>query len=334
MPSGSGESGLWIDFQYQGVSGAKNLKPIGSPADLEARIAAWKPATYVLSQDTRERHSEIPAATISFGTGGFGINCDVSGAWLDERRATLLQQFVDFVLRVHAQRPQRTKLTQCSVWWRAPYPRVRPPHNADGPLTLGTLVNILDVTELRGGSHTDARDPSEIEALLDGPLPDSARRERHGDLVVIQWAPDLASDDAVAKARTEQERWCVRHLKLPRSSDCNEFGDKCELVIAIAKHDVLTAYREGPQIGYKAIMAKANGEVDEAEWAELAQWAKLRKLPDGTPLAELKIIVPIRHAALQLRQRALADGMSAVLYPDNSGKWWDVAPNGEWVDSE
>jgi hypothetical protein len=78
--------------------------------------------------------------------------------------------------------------------------------------------------------------------------------------------------------------------------------------------------------------AIADEPADVAPWAELETWTRERKLPDGTPLEQLRLIAPTRDVALALRGRATAVGATAVLYADSSGRWWNPNPPGPWIE--
>ena len=74
------------------------------------------------------------------------------------------------------------------------------------------------------------------------------------------------------------------------------------------------------------------GQLDAKALDEIRIWLQEGALPDGTPLKELSLILPNRQAALDVRDVALAAGVSKVLYVDDSDGWWDPFPEGDWIE--
>ena len=53
-------------------------------------------------------------------------------------------------------------------------------------------------------------------------------------------------------------------------------------------------------------------------------------MPDGTPVAAVRVIVPLRHHAFEIAEQARAAGIDGVLYPDDDGDLWNPDPPGAW----
>jgi hypothetical protein len=138
--------------------------------------------------------------------------------------------------------------------------------------------------------------------------------------------------DALHRVRARQERWLTENVGLDRDDRYNTAGDLLEDADDVEAHPLLTYYHPRNEFGYKAVVPSASGTLEDEEWARLAQWAKRRKLPDGSKLRELHLIVPTRALALKIDKRAKENGISAVLYVDRKGQWWDPSPPGPWLE--
>jgi hypothetical protein len=104
-------------------------------------------------------------------------------------------------------------------------------------------------------------------------------------------------------------------------------GDAPEPMDDLAERPPLTLYSPGRALGYLAVIPTGAG-IDPRLWARASAWLRAGRLPDGAPLAALSLIVPIRKLALDLAPWARANGVAAVLYPDNDGQWWNPSPAG------
>ena len=90
----------------------------------------------------------------------------------------------------------------------------------------------------------------------------------------------------------------------------------------------LLAYDPALRIGYLPVVATDDGRADEQTLAKAAAWMLSGQLPDGTPLVELRLIAPVRAAALALRSRLGRTGALKVLYVTSDGRFWDPLPMG------
>ena len=320
------ECGLWLDFRFVGKSGSKKMAPFGSDDELIEKMRAFTPGEYKL---LHENAGELqgPRVNLSVGAGVLALSFTVTGALLDERRDGLIDGLARFVPLLHRALAGRALLYSCALTTPDPYPHLRPPLSPIAPFSPGTLLDVFDLASFR-----KFREPSETAAVTEAPLPSGVRRERSDDLVVVRWIDSLRDAAVIAAARSREERWLAEHFKPERSGDYNAQGERRELALSLAEHPPLTFYRANTALGYKAIVASPEGEVDEQLWAEMVSWLQRRRLPDGTRLERLRLIVPLREAALAIAGRAARDGIEAVLYTDNRGQWWDPAPPGPWLD--
>lgn len=205
---------------------------------------------------------------------------------------------------------------------RTEAPRARPPRQGT-KWKLGALDYYL-------GQTWHGRDPTckgVLTAIGAAPLPDGATRVVEGDVVHVAFAADLAAVAAVAAARTKSEEWLTPLVPTSPARGWNEQGDRL-VVPRERRTDVppFTFFDPDSRIGYKGLIVDPDsGEVDEAVWAELAAIAATGRLPDGTQVASVRLVVPVRANALQLHERAKADGFEAVAYPAG-GVFWRVDP--------
>ncbi len=109
----------------------------------------------------------------------------------------------------------------------------------------------------------------------------------------------------------------------------NPPGDEEVPTHGFAPHPPLTLYDPVSRHGYKVVAASKDGRVPAGALAEIAAWVEAGRLPDGTPLEAVGIILPAREAALKIREQARAAGVSRVVYTDNKRTLWDPFPPGD-----
>jgi hypothetical protein len=100
------------------------------------------------------------------------------------------------------------------------------------------------------------------------------------------------------------------------------------------RHPPLTFYDRGDRHGYKAIFATvddARPDARRGDLEEAASWIAAGRLPDGTPVSGVSVIVPTREVALALRRKAGALGFTRLLYADDTGMLWNPFPPGKWI---
>lgn len=317
------ECGLWFDFRYSGPSGTR-LRKLGSPEELAARSKTWKPGEYALER-TATVDPEKSGVRISVREGMFALSLRVRGEDLERSRETLLDGLSGFGAKLFDALERIAGLESGYVMPDAPYPRLRPPHVPSNGFAPGSVLDFFDLRRFE-----ELGWKREGSAVARAALPAGAKRVTSGPLVIIRWVRDLRDASAVSAARSRQERWVLAHAELKRDGRYNEEGDLLDKPFDPEEHPPLTFYDEDNGVGYKAVVPSA---IDAAQWAEFRHWLEHRKLPDGTSLNALRLIVPKRALALKLHERASREGIDAVLYADDKGRWWNPSPPGEWVES-
>lgn len=323
------QNGLWLDFRYFGAQAAP-LVPFESVAEVLAASAAWLNHIYVLHS-----HGEgglTPAfqgsyVSFSLDTGTLRLRLQAAQPALDERRATLLDGMVGFLCQLKDTLGAGVRVGPEAFIEQAglAYPAVRPPRLRE-PFRFGHLVDAFDRTYF----SKNPRFQKEVEQLLAAPTPPGCERSEHNGIVVFCWARDLNDEVAVAASCARSERFFVDVINPPVVAAYNDAGDLRTFASSLEAHPPLTMYDAAKKIGYKAIVAEDTGAVEPSDWAAIAAWAAARRLPDGSPLEAMRVIVHFRAAALALHDRAVASGIERVLYPDENGILWDPAPPGLW----
>lgn len=208
------------------------------------------------------------------------------------------------------------------------YARPRPPRQLRG-WDNGAIVAFAD-REWYVSAIGEPDAAEELGRILAAPLPRGATREEHGAMVVFRFVRDLTDPAAVVAARSAYQMWIEKLVPGDVAAGWNEAGDVQILIAAPERHPPLTFYDRTDQHGYKAIFATPDG-VGLEELEQAASWIKAKRLPDGTPVSGISVIVPTRDAAIGLRERAGALGFSRLLYADNSGQLWNPFPPGKWI---
>lgn len=322
LVEGLADTGLWLNFKFYGRSGGR-LTRIQRPEDLETLFRRWKPGGYSLLQDGRDPYGS-PALSVNVREGYFDLNLAAAGEELKKRWATLLESFAGFGRRLFGALSGIATCSQGFTTLDEPWPRPRPPRIQTLSFTPGSLLDLFDLDYIRQqGADRQA------EAVARAPLPPGATRTQDRRLILIRWARDVADLASLEAARIAQERWLIAEVGLDRDPSYSEEGDLLEDAEGVEEHPLVTFYGPSGQVGYKAVVPPT---LDPGQWAEMEGWARNRRLPDGTPLERLCLIVPRRGLALELLPRARRAGIDAVLYTDNQGRWWNPAPPGKWLD--
>jgi len=316
-------SDLWFDFRFYGA-GAKEWTSIAASSELDALSRVWESKSYALQCDTEE-YSDAPTVKLTIREDVFQLTVALGDAALDQRRADLLSSFAGFSEAMFRGLRSRALLALGSAQIDERYPRPRPPHLPKLCFIPGSLLDLYDLEYL---ASVDAA--AEASALVAASLPPGASRNVRDGLISIQWPIDLIDLDTVNAARARQEQWLSSSGDLPLEEDYNELGDRHERSSNLTPHAPLTFYDETEQIGYWAVVPDSGGVLDTETSRTIEAIAKRGALEDGTVIAQLKLIAPIRKLSLALRRTALPLGVSAVLYPDRTGEWWDPEPPGDW----
>ncbi len=207
------------------------------------------------------------------------------------------------------------------------YPRPRPPREAPR-YPARSIVTLLDPAF----HATPARfaKPEQLKALLTPAPPAPAKMTKDDGLVVVRWTSTL--DDAALKAgASAHAQWVADRLAPDIVDGFNEHGDQRDARAEGSKgRGKLTFYDAESEVGYKAVLVLPDGTPEERGWKEATKVAKAGALPDGTPVAAVRVIVPLRHHAFEIAAQARAAGIDGVLYPDDDGDLWNPDPPGAW----
>lgn len=316
-------AGLWLDYRFSGTAGGR-LRKLRGPDELESLMRKWKPLEYVLQREP-EYDADTTAVRLSLREALFSADVQLAGEDVASRADGLLDAFAAFGAALFPALAPKAVLTSGNTLLDDPYPRPRPPHVATLGFAPGSPLDLFDVEALRAQATR-----TQLDAVLKARLPPDSKRSRQGRLVTLRWAQGIRDAEALAAARARQEQWLIEHVGLDRDTSYNEAGDLRENASGASAHPPLTAYDRRIATGYKAVVPPA---MDDEQWADIERWVRRRKLPDGSPLHALKLIVPNRELAVEVRGRALEAGVDAVLYTDNDGRWWDPFPPGTWWES-
>jgi len=312
------EDGILDDCRYVS-SNFKPPRPIGSVDELRAQSRTWR---YELIDLRSEEDDLDPGCEVILRFNTDMVNASVY--LVREPLARVADRLVSLAARWVAQWSRALPDTvDLSEGWlateRGDYPRPRPPRSSQWR---------LDAVSHYFGQRWMRRTGK--GALLDGllrePLAPGASRELDGDAVLLAFAGDLRDEAAVARARAAHEQWISRIVPTEPARGWNAEGDRLVVPAGAQPLAPLTLYDPDTKVGYKAIVVQPDGSVDEEIWAELLAILQRGALPDGAPLASIRLIVPVRDNALALHDRAIAAGFEMVTYPRGQGVFWQVHP--------
>lgn len=335
-------AGLNPGYRYYGRSGEDELPAFRELEEVLQASLTWDRGSYVLSMDPDDHESATklhmtfdPGAREEEVLGALTLRLEIRDPLLETVRGTVLDQCIDFTVRLHKALQDRAFLgpNLAVDLLNLPFPRTRPPRYFGRTWRPGNAVHIVS-PEYHRNSSLSPRWPEDMEKMLQAPPPEGVTRTERDGLTIFRWLEDLTDPDKSAERMALQESWLIDVLDPKIKPGYNELGDKhmAPQVIQPQPHPLLTAYDgffDGG-VGYKATVINPDGTVDEALFEEMASWINARELPDGTPLGWLRLILPNRESALQLQERAAAMGIDRVYYADDEGQWWDPAPPGLW----
>jgi hypothetical protein len=207
------------------------------------------------------------------------------------------------------------------------YPRPRPPRE-HGAIQVYSVLELLDL-DFHHSSHPEA-ETAGVEALAAAELPSYASRTTEGGLCVIRWVDDAGDESQLMRGASAHEAWMGAHLETWIDGPYNELGDCRELREGVEQRPPLTMYSPVKRVGYKAVVVLPNGKLENPAWKIAVDIARSKQLPDGAPVDQVKIVVPLRRLALQVHDTAIRAGIAAVLYPSDDGEFWDPDPPGSW----
>lgn len=301
---------------------ARDLKPatpIGSVAELRAQASTWR---YELVDLLSEEDDLDPDCEVILNLGANAIDASVCLGGPDLARIAdrLVERAGRWVAHFCRALPDSVHLREgWLVPYRGDYPRPRPPRTS-----TWNLDGICHYLGQRWLQRTG--DGALLERLLREPLPPGATREVDGDAVLLAFTRDVRDAAAVARARAAHEQWISGIVPTEPARGWNAEGDRVVIPAEPRPVAPLTLYDPGPRIGYKAIVVQPDGGIDEEIWAELRSILQRGALPDGAPIASIRLIVPVREDALALHDRAISDGFEMVTYPRGQGVFWQVHP--------
>jgi hypothetical protein len=207
-----------------------------------------------------------------------------------------------------------------------PYPRPRPPRQSNN-YPARSIITFLD-RAFHATDHPYAR-RSDPEKLTEPAPAAPATITNDGDLAIVRWARTLSEDDLLAAA-TGHDAWIADRVATTLVDGFNDLGDLREVRGTVKPAPPLTFYSSKWRVGYKAVLVEPDGSIEPSAWDEAAQIAKSKRLPDGTPVDSVRIVVPLREHVFVVADRAKQAGFDAVLYPDDKGQFWDPDPPGTW----
>lgn len=317
--------GLWFELAHIGKAGERRPTPLTS---IEDAAATWKPRVTIELRSDRDAATRLRLTPLP---NYLRLRIVVAPGDVEAHAATLLDAMIAFAAELRASDlADGVRLARgCSIRPAdEDYARPRPPRQLRG-WDSGAIVAFVD-REWYVDAIGEPGAAEELARILAAALPPGATREEHGAMVVFRFVRDLTDPVAVAAARSAYQLWIEKLVPGDVAAGWNEAGDAQILIAAPERHPPLTFYDPTDQHGYKAIFAAPDGEgLEELEQA--ASWIKAKRLPDGTPVSGVSVIVPTREAAIALRERAGALGFYRLLYADNNGQLWNPFPAGHWI---
>ena len=301
---------------------ARDLKPprpIGSVAELRAQSSTWR---YELVDLLSEEDDMDPDCEVilNLNTDMMNASVNLGGEPLARFADRLVSLAAGWVGQWSRALPNTVDLREGFLMpSRRDYPRPRPPRASQW--NLGGVTHYLGQRWLKRTG-----DGALLNKLLREPLPTGASRKIDGDVVLLAFIDDVRDAPTVAHARAAHEQWISRIVPTEPARGWNAEGDRIVIPAEPQPLAPLTLYDPGPKVGYKAIVVQPDGGIDEGIWAELKAILQNGALPDGTPVASLRLIVPVRDNALALHDHAVREGFEMVIYPRGQGVFWQVHP--------
>ena len=313
---------LWRPFR------AKRPMAIKSLETLLDESSSWTKDYYILSADAgAEKDYAIEFSVVG---GDLSITQTINVATAPHLAPYIVDDMVQIVERL------TTTLGDLAIFGSTlevavldvSYPRPRPIrwHRTFGN---GNAVDIFSrvfhESFIRG-------DLAALEKLSQAPLPAGVTRVWRRDLLIIQWvdAECMQDVDKLRARLSARDRWMANVLSLPPAPGWNDSGDEKVAAIALTPHPPLTSFDAPTKQGIKAIHIEPDGRDIDEQLQDVAKWIEEEKLPDGTPVASISIILPDRERALLIGDRARSLGVAQVYYATNEG-WWNPFPEGEWI---
>ncbi|MBL8620406.1 MAG: hypothetical protein JNK64_03855 [Myxococcales bacterium] len=304
------------------------IEPFAGLKAAKALVATGRVAI-VKFQDSDQDQADV-VARLAVRDGAFELWIRATGEPLAKHRSTIIDQFTNLAARLRdlLEGTAGLDIGYITAAYRVRpfrYLRDRPPRWHDH-YPGNSIVDLLD-TRFHQSAEPGAR-PDDIAALTKKPAP-PARIAEAGGLMVIRWA-ESADEAEVIRAAGEHERWIAERLSPALAEGFNADGDQLEDRWTLEARPPLTLYSPMTHIGYKAVVVFPDGTIEESAWKDALRIAKAKALPDGSPVAEVRIVVPNRDLTFAVAEQAAAAGFTAVVYPDDRGSFWNPDPPGPW----
>lgn len=319
------ESPFAEKLTYFGKEGKKQRQHVAAYDEIIEDAKLWQEGIYTLQSGKKTADTLLE---LTIRKKSLNLTLLTSAEAVGANVSTLMKYLIEFAVQLH-ESFQGTAV--CGPEFHiipsgVSYPRPKPPRKHPR-WPIGSVVDFVSkpflVHEGDGGKES-------WQKLSSAPLPKGVSRQQKEDLLIFQWVQDFEDVQAVAAGRTLQERWLGQLLEWPVAAGFNALGDKQETLWGQQAHPPLTFYVDMAKHGYKAVVQNPDGTVDEELFSEMASWIKAGKLPDGTSLEQLQLIVPNRDTAVALRSRADEIGVTKVFYTGENGTLWNPWPPGEW----
>jgi hypothetical protein len=314
-------------YQYFGQMGKKKKKF----SDLKALAAdyKWDYETYEFTRSEKDSPAHEGGLTLDLSTASeLLIRLTIPEPYRDDAGRGAMD------LMVRTVRSLYDSLGKSVSWgpfvWieisRFSFPRVRPMHYFGGqPADPNTLITFL-AENLYLPERWQNR--TCVDDLRKAPVPEGFIKEESGGLTMIRLVEDLSSRALLRERLMAFEDWLIEVLKPKIDPDYNEFGDMRAPLMNPQPAEGATFVSFAA--AYKAVVLAADGRLDEDVMAELLSYLSQGKLPDGTEIDSVRLILPNRESAVRIRDTAAARGIKAVLYATDDGQLWDPFPLGEW----
>jgi hypothetical protein len=293
-----------------------------SPAALRTESSAWRYELVDLSseEDTSNPDCEV---ILNLATSSVDASIRLGGEVLERFLDRLVPLCIGWVAHWTRALPAGVELHEGGLSpWSRPYPRPHPPRTSTWQ--LDSVCHCFGQRRLRRSPEGS----SLLAGLLTSPLPPAATRSLDGDVLVLAFERNLRDAGAVARARTAHEQWISQIVPTEPERGWNAEGDRLVIPGDLTPHAPLTLYDATARVGYKAIVVQPDGSVDQEIWEDMQRIAAQKRLPDGTRIDAVRLIVPVRENALAIHDRAMANGFEMVTYPAGSARvFWQVHPD-------
>lgn len=333
---------LWTELQVFGSSGSRG-RPFKGVAAVKKALRDGQIITLARGDEgaTVRRTSSPARATIETQAGALTLTAHVRGESLARLGALALTEYSEMLVELIRRWRPHARLAEA---WAFPidhprsftYPRLRPPRVTSPFRNLNAIVDVLDPTFTE--TPRNRANLVATRAMAIAELPPGVVRSEHDAVVVQRWVEDPRDRAAVEAACTRHECWLTSLLPTKTAPGWTEDGDQllggysrpATPPVALLLHD--NRDDQDLYFAHIAIEATEDGDVDPAAWETIAPLAKVRSLPNGAALDEVRLLAPSRAAALALRERARSAGFDRVVYQKQSRGVWDPDPPGPWVE--